>query len=100
MNYNNYSGKSPVRRKTKTWFFGLGIISCIILIFSGNKAIKYTSSDKYCVSCHIHTTADMSWKMSTHYNNSSGVIVSCSECHLPPKGKGYFPAKVKHGLKD
>ena len=42
----------------------------------------------------------MSWKLSTHYNNSSGNIVHCAECHLPPEGHGYLPAKAKHGAKD
>jgi len=52
------------------------------------------------MSCHIHPTADQSWKMSTHYNNSSGVFVGCTECHLPPKGEGYIFAKARTGLKD
>jgi formylglycine-generating enzyme required for sulfatase activity len=38
--------------------------------------------------------------MSTHHNNSSGVIVGCTECHLPPKGEGYLFEKAKTGLKD
>ncbi len=99
MNYNNYTRK-PVGRRTKIWFFFLGIILSIILFYSGNKVMKITSTNKYCISCHIHPTADQSWKMSTHHNNSSGVIVNCVDCHLPPKGEGYFFAKAKTGLKD
>ncbi len=52
------------------------------------------------MSCHIHPSADQSWKLSTHYNNQSGIVVHCTECHLPPEGHGYFFAKVKHGFKD
>ena len=37
---------------------------------------------------------------STHYNNASGNIIHCTECHLPPEGHGYLFAKAKHGLKD
>ena len=62
--------------------------------------MNYTSTDKYCTSCHIHPHADQSWKLSTHYNNKSGSIIHCVECHLPPDGNGYFFAKMKHGLKD
>ena len=52
------------------------------------------------MSCHIHMDADRNWKLSTHYNNASGTIIHCSECHLPPEGHGYLYAKAKHGLKD
>ncbi len=63
--------------------------------------LTYTSSDKYCVSCHIHPLADQSWKLSSHYNNRTGNIVHCVDCHLPPKGHfGYLYAKAKHGSKD
>ena len=99
MNLNIYPGK-PIKRKTKIRFLLMGVILCLLLIIPFNKVMNITSTDKYCMSCHIHPTADQSWKLSTHYNNSSGVIVSCTECHLPPKGHGYFLSKAKHGLKD
>ncbi|OFY60101.1 MAG: hypothetical protein A2V50_07615 [Bacteroidetes bacterium RBG_19FT_COMBO_42_10] len=99
MNYN-YRRSRPVSRKTKFWFFLLGIFVCIALSLSGGKIMKSTSTDKYCMSCHIHPHADQSWKLSTHFNNSSGTVVHCAECHLPPKGQGYMYAKAKHGLKD
>jgi formylglycine-generating enzyme required for sulfatase activity/nitrate/TMAO reductase-like tetraheme cytochrome c subunit len=77
-----------------------GFTACAILIRSANFVISYTSTDNYCMSCHIHPTADQSWKLSTHYNNQSGVITPCVGCHLPPQGEGYLFAKAKHGLKD
>jgi len=66
----------------------------------GGKAVEATSTDKFCQSCHIHPQADMSWKKSLHYDTKSGVRVHCVECHLPPKGEGYLPQKVKTGLRD
>lgn len=87
-------------RKSKVWFIILGIIAGIILLKSGKEVVSYTSSDKYCMSCHIHPHADQSWRLSTHYNNSAGVIVHCTECHLPPEGEGYLFAKAKHGATD
>lgn len=86
--------------RTKLWFFLIGIIVCIIFLKAGKAVVSYTSSDKYCVSCHIHPQADQSWKLSTHYNNPSGNIVHCADCHLPPEGHGYLFAKAKHGAKD
>ncbi len=99
MNYN-YHRRASVSRKTKFRIFILGIIVCLGLFIPGRKVMKSTSSDNYCISCHIHPHADQSWKLSTHYNNSSGIIVHCVECHLPPEGHGYIYAKAKHGLKD
>jgi len=87
-------------RQTRKWFILLGLIAGMIILKSGKEVVSYTSSDKYCISCHIHPHADQSWKLSTHYNNSSGTIVKCSGCHLPPEGEGYLYAKAKHGLKD
>jgi len=100
MNYNNYQRKTSVGRRTKVWFLFIGILISILFLFSGKKVMTYTSTDKYCMSCHVHPFADQSWKLSTHYNNSSGNIVHCVECHLPPEGHGYLLAKAKHGIKD
>jgi formylglycine-generating enzyme required for sulfatase activity/nitrate/TMAO reductase-like tetraheme cytochrome c subunit len=100
MDLNIYRKKTSVGRRTKVWFFILGILVCIIILLGGKKAMTLTSTDKYCMSCHIHPGADQSWKLSTHYNNKSGNIVHCFECHLPPEGHGYLFAKAKHGIKD
>jgi sulfatase modifying factor 1 len=86
-------------KKILFWFIP-GILSGILIISAGNKIIKITSTNKYCVSCHIHPSADMSWKKSVHYETKSGYRVACVECHLPPKGEGYLWAKTKTGLRD
>lgn len=72
----------------------------MVVILSGNKALNYTSTNKYCISCHIHPAADASWKRSVHYETQSGYRVSCVECHLPPGGNGYLRAKGATGLRD
>jgi len=57
---------------------------------------KASSSDSSCISCHVHPHADNSWKVSSHHNNKSGVVVHCVDCHLPPKGhRDYWPEKMK-----
>jgi formylglycine-generating enzyme len=100
MNLKNYSGRTFTARRTKVWLIIAGIVLGFFILKGGKAVVNYTSSDKYCVSCHIHPMADQSWKLSTHYNNPSGNIIHCSECHLPPEGHGYLFAKAKHGLKD
>jgi formylglycine-generating enzyme required for sulfatase activity len=88
------------RVKSKYGLVVLGILIFSLFIISFNMVSDYTSTDKYCVSCHIHPVPDQNWRLSEHYNNKSGFVTHCVECHLPPKGHGYLPAKAKHGLKD
>lgn len=93
--------KNPFKGKRAfLWLIALGAIGCVIVLSLGNKVVEYTSTDDYCMSCHVHPHAEQSWKLGAHYNNSAGVVVHCVECHLPPKGHGYMFAKAKHGLKD
>ncbi len=79
------------------------IVGMFLVVIAGRGVNKVTSTDQYCMSCHVHTHADDSWKLSSHANNSSGVVVHCSECHLPPKDGNllkYTWSKAKHGAKD
>ena len=81
------------------WFIP-GLAVGILFIFSGNKVIHMTSTNEYCMSCHIHPMADASWKKSVHYDTRSGYRVGCVDCHLPPKGDSYLWEKGKTGLRD
>jgi sulfatase modifying factor 1 len=100
MNRGYQRGQATGRKRIKVWLIIAGFIICLIFLKSGEAVVTYTSTDKYCVSCHIHPQADQSWKLSTHYNNSSGSIIHCTDCHLPPEDHGYLLAKAKHGFKD
>ena len=81
------------------WFFP-GLIVGIALTLGGGKALHMTSTNEYCISCHIHPMADESWKKSVHYETQSGYRVACVDCHLPPKGDNYLWAKGTTGLRD
>ena len=87
-------------KRGRLWLIVTGFAIGILFLMSGRVVVDYTSSDRYCVSCHIHPDADRSWRLSTHYNNLSGSVVHCTDCHLPPKGHGYLLSKVEHGFKD
>ncbi|MDX2443520.1 MAG: SUMF1/EgtB/PvdO family nonheme iron enzyme [Bacteroidales bacterium] len=95
-----FSKNKPPRKKSFRIVLLFGIISGIVLVLLANKGINYTSTNEYCMSCHSHPEANQLWKQSVHHVNSPGIIVGCADCHLPPKGKGHLPAKIKHGLKD
>jgi formylglycine-generating enzyme required for sulfatase activity len=96
----NIRKKTVTAGKRKLLLVIAGFVIALILLKSGQYAVHYTSSDKYCVSCHIHPLADESWRFSPHYNNRTGNIIHCSQCHLPPEGEGYLYNKARQGLKD
>jgi formylglycine-generating enzyme len=86
-------------KKFLKWFVP-GLVLGIVLILAGNRALVRTSTNQYCISCHIHPEADASWKKSVHYETRSGFRIACVDCHLPPKGHGYLWAKGTTGLRD
>ena len=78
----------------------IGFILSIIGISIFFRFIEYTSSDQFCESCHVHPHVTISWKKSTHFDNKSGIVVHCVECHLPPKGMKYYTEKARLGIQD
>ncbi len=88
------------RKHFGKFLFFMGVVTASLIIFLSNKAVVATSTDEFCESCHIHPHSTDSWKLSTHYDNKRGIRVHCVDCHLPPKGEGYLPEKVRTGLRD
>jgi len=43
------------------WFLP-GLIVGALIILGGGKALHMTSTNEYCISCHIHPLADAAWK--------------------------------------
>ncbi len=86
-------------KKFLIWF-SPGLILGIVLVLGSGVLIEKTSTNEFCMSCHIHPGADNSWKKSVHYITKSGYRVGCAECHLPPKGEGFLWAKATTGLRD
>lgn len=85
----------------RDWIFiTTGIIVASLLIFAGNKVVVYTSTDRFCNTCHVHPHSNQSWLLSTHYDNQRGIVVHCVDCHLPPHGEGYLIEKIKTGTRD
>lgn len=78
------------------YFFALGIMS----VLSIDWFLEKTSTNQFCEYCHVHPQAAQSWRLSTHFDNKSGVIVNCVDCHLPPSGFAYLQAKTVTGLRD
>ena len=79
----------------------MGFVLGALVIILSSKAIQYTSTDDFCMSCHVHQHAEDAWRLSSHYDNKSGIVVHCVQCHLPPPGNAeYLWAKAKTGARD
>lgn len=90
----------PKNRRYSVFLF-YGFLMGIVFIMLSSRVMHYTSTNEFCMSCHVHPHAEESWKLSTHYDNPSGIIVDCVECHLPPPGTiTHFTAKAATGIRD
>lgn len=89
-----------ISRRKHLFILLSGIIITFVFIHFSQIGMRYTSTNEYCLSCHVHDHAGNSWKLSTHVDNQGGVVANCVDCHLPPKGHGHLAAKIKHGAKD
>ncbi|MBN2597831.1 SUMF1/EgtB/PvdO family nonheme iron enzyme [Labilibaculum sp.] len=88
--------------KNKFLLFILWSFLFALALVTGSKGIdNLSSSDEYCMSCHVHSHSDNEWKISSHHNNKSGVVIHCVDCHLPPKEHiAYWPEKITAGSRD
>ncbi|RXQ94534.1 hypothetical protein EO244_09660 [Ancylomarina salipaludis] len=79
----------------------IAMVGLFVLYRSIEKLDIYTSTDSYCINCHVHTSADHSWELSSHYSTDSIKRTACVDCHLPPKKSiDYWPQKIKAGTRD
>jgi formylglycine-generating enzyme required for sulfatase activity/nitrate/TMAO reductase-like tetraheme cytochrome c subunit len=88
--------------KKSSWILITGVIIGIFFTTAMYKTSVFFSTDKSCMSCHIHPHAEESWMKSVHVNNSSGVKVHCVSCHLPPQDQTWkhYTAKARLGIRD
>lgn len=64
-------------------------------------SVGFTSSVDFCtVNCHEMAVSYREWRTSSHYDNNTGVVAECADCHLPT---GFLPkikAKIFFGVRD
>lgn len=63
--------------------------------------LHYSSSPGFCMSCHeMRVVGEQGWMKSVHYQNPSGVVAGCSDCHVPPELGRMIFVKTRDGLWD
>lgn len=88
------------KRKFPVYVLFTGVLLGVLVVLMANKGAKVTSTNEFCNACHVHPHVTISWKQSTHYNNTHGYVTDCVDCHLPPDGWPYYREKIKTGARD
>jgi len=93
--------EKPARSGQKKWWLGCGLLLGFGAAVAGRHTVNYTSTDTFCsLACHAHPHATAQWIQSGHYANKRGVVVHCTDCHLPPAGIRYLTEKARLGARD
>ncbi len=76
-------------------FFG------VIIIAGSAVFVHTTSSPEFCMTCHeMRIVGEQGWMKSIHYNNSTGIVAGCKDCHIPPELVHMLWTKARDGSKD
>lgn len=60
-----------------------GVVLGVIATVGFNRALLYTNTDDFCLSCHNHEIPNAEYVLSKHYSNAYGISAMCSDCHVP-----------------
>lgn len=62
----------------------LALLIGILSLATFQTTMHLSSSNEFCFSCHVGMdTIVEEYKASVHFNNETGVIATCADCHLP-----------------
>ena len=85
------SWQTRIWQKPKKWFW-FGIPAGGYLLFmlgiglwnTFNAAIDVSSTEEFCISCHVmKDTVYPEYQQTIHYSNRAGVRATCDDCHVP-----------------
>ena len=77
------SSKGAKRRSIPIAVLALVFIAGILAVLLFDYTIHATSSNAFCTSCHSMQITKQEYENSIHFNNASGVIATCADCHIP-----------------
>ena len=72
-----------IKKRTVFLLLATGIVLGVLLSGGYSAAMHFTSTDKFCLSCHNHDIPLAELKQTAHFSNAFGIAPSCSDCHLP-----------------
>jgi nitrate/TMAO reductase-like tetraheme cytochrome c subunit len=90
-----------VRNKKSLLIFLAGAFFGVIMIAGSVTGIHMTGDPEFCMSCHeMRVVGEQGWMHSVHYQNSSGIVAECKDCHIPPELGHMLWTKARDGSKD
>jgi cytochrome c-type protein NapC len=86
-----------IRRR---WLLSLGLLLAFLIFsvsvgVSGAYVLAYTSTEKFCISCHEMSYNYAEYKGTVHDTNRTGVRAICTNCHVPHEPGPLVWAKIK-----
>ena len=72
---------------------GIGLVIGVIGVIAFNATLHATSTEAFCISCHeMEANAYAQLQKTSHFNNTSGVRPTCSDCHVPQE---FLPKMIR-----
>lgn len=62
---------------------GIGIAIGVLGLLGFDTAMRATSTDSFCTSCHAMDSPYAQLQKTSHFANTSGVRATCADCHVP-----------------
>lgn len=72
-----------MKSNKKLGLLALGFIAGVLALLAFDTTLHATSTDAFCTSCHEMQIPLAQLERTSHFNSSSGVSATCSDCHLP-----------------
>ena len=79
-------------KRTGMGVLALGVVVGIVGVLAFDWTMHATNTDEFCTSCHGLSIAQEQLMKTSHYINRSGMVASCSDCHVP---KEFVPKMVR-----
>lgn len=86
--------RRPSARYSVLTLIAAGVMLGAVALAGFDYSLHATSTNEFCSTCHANDAAK-EWRESVHYNNRSGFIAGCSDCHLPREFVPKMARKIK-----
>lgn len=79
----------------------LGGVAGVLFWGGFNTAVEYSNTVEFCTSCHeMRAFVFEEYRQASHYQNASGVRVTCADCHVPRAWGGKIQRKIQATFKE
>ncbi|NQT86367.1 NapC/NirT family cytochrome c [bacterium] len=91
----------PQKPRRRLKLLTLGFLLGVAFVAVSAWGVSWSSSTDFCMSCHeMRVVAEQGWMHSKHFENKSGVVAQCADCHIPPELFPKLWVKTRDGVKD